>query len=174
MAIEKRLEIPEGVSIQLEGARVIVNGPKGTLERDLCYPGIDVRQEDNEFIVSTDSKRRKVTAMVGTITAHTRNMCTGVTEGYEYSMKVVYSHFPIQLKIAGNRLEIVNFLGEKESRFARIDDGVDVKLGNDELTITGINKETVGTTAARIELATKVRNRDPRVFQDGIYIIQKA
>jgi large subunit ribosomal protein L6 len=51
---------------------------------------------------------------------------------------------------------------------------VTVSTGNDEVTITGIDKELVGTTAARIERATHVRNRDPRVFQDGIYIIEKA
>lgn len=89
-------------------------------------------------------------------------------------MKVVYSHFPIQLKKTDTALEIVNFLGEKQPRVARISEGVTVSTGNDEVTVSGIDKELVGTTAARIERATHVRNRDPRVFQDGIYIIEKA
>jgi large subunit ribosomal protein L6 len=89
-------------------------------------------------------------------------------------MKVVYSHFPIQLKVQGDRLEINNFLGEKQPRSAKILEGVTVNLGNDEVILTGIDKERVGNTAANIEHATRIRKRDPRVFQDGIYITERA
>ncbi|HZD43216.1 MAG TPA: 50S ribosomal protein L6, partial [Methanomicrobiales archaeon] len=102
------------------------------------------------------------------------NMCIGVTEGYLYRMKVVYSHFPIQLKVMGSRLEINNFLGEKKPRYAPIREGVKVTVGNDEVTVSGINKESVGNTAAGIERATKIRYRDPRVFQDGIYLVERV
>jgi large subunit ribosomal protein L6 len=101
-------------------------------------------------------------------------MFRGVTDGYEYRMKVVYSHFPIQLKLQGNKLEIANFLGEKKARHARIEQGVTVKVGNDEVVLTGIDRELVGTTAANIEHATHIRDRDPRVFQDGIYMVQRG
>lgn len=174
MAVERRVAIPEGVSAEIDGTVFKVSGPKGNLARNLRYPNIELALDGDEFVVSTPSGRKKITAMVGTLAAHARNMCHGVTDGYEYRMKVVYSHFPIQIKLAGARLEIANFLGEKEARFARIDEGVTVKLGSDEITLNGIDKEAVGQTAARIELATKVRNRDPRVFQDGIYIVEKA
>jgi large subunit ribosomal protein L6 len=174
MAVERRVAIPEGVSAEIDGTVFKVSGPKGNLERNLRYPNIELTLEGDEFVVSTHSGRKKINAMVGTLSAHARNMCHGVTDGYVYRMKVVYSHFPIQIKLAGDRLEIANFLGEKESRFARIDEGVKVKLGSDEITVSGISKEAVGQTAARVELATKVRNRDPRVFQDGIYIVEKA
>jgi large subunit ribosomal protein L6 len=174
MAVERRVEVPEGVTAEMDGNVLRVSGPKGTLERAMRYPQVDVSCDGTEFVVSTGSERRKITAMCGTFAAHARNMFKGVNEGYEYQMKVVYSHFPIQLKLSGKKLEIDNFLGEREPRFVRIDEGVDVKLGNDEVTVTGINKESVGTTAARIELSTRVRNRDPRVFQDGIYIVGKA
>ena len=112
--------------------------------------------------------------MVGTYEAHTKNMIRGVTEGFEYRMKVVYSHFPIQLKLQGNRLEIANFLGEKKARHARIEAGVTAKVANDEVVLTGIDRELVGTSAANIEHATRIRNRDPRVFQDGIYMVQRG
>lgn len=112
--------------------------------------------------------------MVGTLASHCSNMCTGVAKGYLYSMKVVYSHFPIQIKVIGETLEIVNFLGEKHPRYARILPGTSVKVGSDEITVTGINKEFVGSTAANIERATRIRNRDPRVFQDGIYIVTRG
>ena len=112
--------------------------------------------------------------MVGTLASHIRNMCRGVSDGYEYRMKVVFSHFPIQLELQGTTLVIDNFLGEKQSRFARIEPGVAAQVGNDAVTLSGIDKEKVGNSAANIEHATRIRNRDPRVFQDGIYIVERA
>ncbi|HDR73398.1 MAG TPA: 50S ribosomal protein L6 [Methanoculleus sp.] len=174
MGVERRVEVPGGVTASFEERILRVTGPKGTLERTMRYPQVEMSCDGAEFVVSTASDRRKITAMCGTFAAHARNMFKGVVDGYEYQMKVVYSHFPIQLKMAGTRVEITNFLGEREPRYARIDDGVEVKLGNDEVIITGIDKDAVGSTAARIEAATRVRHRDPRVFQDGIYIVGKA
>ena len=174
MLTERTVDIPEGVTASMEGSNFVVSGPKGTLRRGMRYPGIVVTCDGSVFSVSTESSRKKILAMLGTYASHARNMCTGVTSGFEYRMKVVYNHFPIQLKQTTEALEIANFLGEKESRFARIPEGVDVKIAGDEVIVSGTDKEVVGTTAGRIERATKVRHRDPRVFQDGIYIIEKA
>lgn len=174
MAMEKTVTIPEGVQIQKEGTLLTVTGPKGTLQRDVRYPQISVTVDADTIVVRTEASRKQIVAMTGTLAAHIRNMCKGVTEGFEYNMKVVFAHFPIQLKLQGNTLVIDNFLGEKQSRKARIEEGVTAKVSNDEITLTGINKESVGNSAAHIEHATKIRNRDPRVFQDGIYIVGKA
>ena len=174
MGILRQIEIPPGVNARLEGSVLTVSGPKGTLVRDMRFPQIDVRIADGEVIVSTASDKRRFLAMSGTLEAHVKGMFRGVVEGYEYRMKVVYSHFPIQLKLQGNRLEISNFLGEKQPRTAKIIEGVTVKIGNDEVTLTGIDKEKVGNTAANIEHATRITKRDPRVFQDGVYITERA
>jgi len=174
MGITRRVEIPPNVDVTLEGSLLTVTGPKGTLSRDLRFPQIDVTLEDAEIVISTASGRKRFLAMSGTLEAHAKNMIRGVIEGHEYHMKVVYSHFPIQLKQQGDRIMISNFLGEKQPRVAKILEGVTVKIGNDELTLTGIDKENVGNTAANIEHATKITKRDPRVFQDGIYITERA
>ncbi|MDD3933031.1 MAG: 50S ribosomal protein L6 [Methanoculleus sp.] len=174
MGITRQVEIPPGVDVTLEGSVLTVSGPKGTLARDMRFPQIGVAVEGSEVVVSTASNKKRFLAMSGTLEAHVKCMIQGVVEGYEYRMKVVYSHFPIQLKQQGNRLEIANFLGEKQPRIAKIIEGVTIKIGNDEVTLTGIDKEKVGNTAANIEHATKITNRDPRVFQDGIYITERA
>ena len=174
MGILRQVEIPPGVNATLEGSVLTVSGPKGTLARDMRFPQIDVRIVNGEVIVSTASDKRRILAMSGTLEAHVKSMIRGVVEGYEYRMKVVYSHFPIQLKLQGNRLEIGNFLGEKQPRAAKIIEGVTVRIGNDEVTLTGIDREKVGNNAANIEHATKITKRDPRVFQDGIYITERA
>ena len=174
MAFEATVQIPEGVTISQVGTRLVVTGPKGTLERDMRFPGIVFAIEDGQVTVSTEKTRKRVVAMVGTYASHIRNMSKGVSEGFEYRMKVVFAHYPIQLKLQGTTLTIDNFLGEKQSRYARIEQGVTALVGNDAVTLTGIDKEKVGNSAANIEHATRIRKRDPRVFQDGIYIVERA
>jgi large subunit ribosomal protein L6 len=174
MPTVRKVRIPDGVKVQLDGTTLRVTGPKGQLERSVRFPQVTVSCNNREVVITTGSKRKGIIAMVGTFEAHTRNMFKGVLEGFEYRMKVVYSHFPIQLKLQGNRLEINNFLGEKKARYAQIESGVSAKVASDEVILTGINRELVGNSAANIEHATHIRDRDPRVFQDGIFIVQRG
>jgi large subunit ribosomal protein L6 len=171
--IARAVEIPEGVAVTLDGSTVTVKGPKGEVTRQLCYPMIDITKEDSQLIVNSRLDRKQHRAMVGTLAAHINNMIAGVSRGFEYKMKVVYSHFPIQLKQASNELIINNFLGERKSRSAKILPGAKVEIGKDEVTITGIDKEQVGQTMANIEQATRVHGFDIRIFQDGIYLVDK-
>jgi len=174
MTAVRKVRIPDGVKVQVDGTLLKVSGPKGQIERNIRFPQVSVTTDGNEVVIATPSNRKETVAMVGTLEAHAKNMCKGVTEGFEYRMKVVFSHFPIQLKLQGNRLEINNFLGEKKARYARIEQGVTAKVGTDEVVLTGANRELVGNSAANIEHATHIRNRDPRVFQDGIFIVQRG
>ena len=171
--IARQVEIPEGVAVSVDGNTVTVKGPKGELSRKLSYPEIEIKREDSVLVVNSRVDRKRHRAMVGTLAAHISNMVAGVTKGYEYRMKVVYSHFPIQLKAASGELIINNFLGERKSRSARVLPGTKVEIGKDEVVVTGIDKEHVGQTMANIEQATRVRGFDIRVFQDGIYLVDK-
>ena len=174
MTVQRTVSIPAGVTVTIADSVLKVKGPKGELQRDMWHPAIRITIEDGQVSFTTDSPKKRVISMVGTLASHCANMCTGVTNGYLYTLKVVYSHFPIQLKLQGEKLEINNFLGEKFPRTARILPGTAVKVGTDEVTVTGIDKELVGSTASNIEKATRIRNRDPRVFQDGIYIVARG
>ncbi|MDU9376274.1 50S ribosomal protein L6 [Methanocorpusculaceae archaeon Sp1] len=171
---EMIFHIPAGVTITKEGDLMTVKGAKGSLERIMHHPAIDIITEDGVVKITTESPRRRVYALVGTYNALLHVMAKGVTEGYEYHMKIVYNHFPIQVKVAGDRVEIANFLGEKQARYAKIVEGVKVKVQGDEVILNGIDREKIGNTAANVEQACKVRNRDPRVFQDGIYITNRG
>jgi len=174
MATERTVTIPSGVKIEVDGLAVRVSGPKGNLERSFRFPQIALAVREDRLVISTSADRKNTLAMAGTIQAHVQNMVRGVTEGFEYRMKVVYSHFPIQIRVSGDRLEINNFLGEKKPRYARIVPGVSAKVGNDEIVLSGIDREKLGITSANIERATKIKYRDPRVFQDGIYRVQRG
>ncbi|MGM0770640.1 MAG: 50S ribosomal protein L6 [Halobacteriota archaeon] len=171
--IKKIISIPEGVTVTLENNVLSASGPKGTNTRFVWYPGVNIKVDGSEVIVDSASSRKKQKAMVGTLASHINNMMNGVVNGFEYRMKVVYSHFPMQLKVEGKKLIIGNFLGEKKSRVSRILGETTVKASGDEVIVSGINKEDVGQTAANIEQKTKIKRFDPRVFQDGIYIVEK-
>lgn len=173
METKRTIGIPEGVNINIDKLNVSISGPKGQLQRELWYPGIAIKRNDSEVVVMTDMPRREQLAMLGTLESHLKNMITGVTKGYEYTMKVVYSHFPIQLKTEGQQVIIGNFLGEKRARKANIKGNTKVMIKGDQVIISGINKEDVGQTAANIHQATKIRRFDPRVFQDGVYLVER-
>ena len=172
------VEVPEGVEVTIDGSKVKIRGPKGELERDFSHAkGIRIRnfEEDGKryVLVETFFADRKRKALVNTVAAHIRNMITGVTKGWRYKMKIVFSHFPISVKIVGDTVEIHNFIGEKAPRKAKILPGVTVKVQGRDVIVEGIDLEKVAQTAANIEQATKITEFDRRVFMDGIYIYEK-
>lgn len=173
METKRTIGIPEGVNVTIDNMDVSVSGPQGQLKRELWYPGITIKKVDSEVVVGTEEKRREQLAMLGTFESHLKNMIAGVSKGYEYEMKVVYSHFPIQLKTEGKQVVISNFLGEKKARKANILGNTKVTIKGDQLVVSGINKEDVGQTAANIRTATKIKRFDPRVFQDGVYLVER-
>jgi len=171
----REIEVPEDVKVVISGNTVTVEGPKGKLTRTFNIPkNISLRVEDNKVIVETFFANRRLKALVGTIASHIRNMIKGVKEGYRYKLKIIYSHFPISVKVEGDKVIIENFLGEKAPRIAKIvGEDVKVKVEGEDIIVEGLNIEHVGQTAANIELATKIKEYDPRVFMDGIYIYER-
>jgi len=173
--VEEEVEIPQGVDVKIEGLKVTVKGPKGEITKDFSHArGVIIRKEDNKVIVETYFADRKKKALVPTIAAHIENMITGVTKGYKYKLKIVYSHFPISVKVSGDKVVIENFLGEKAPRIAKIVKGARVRVEKDDVIVEGIDIEVVGQTAANIERATRIKGYDRRVFLDGIYIYERG
>ena len=124
-------------------------------------------------MIFTDLPRKREKALVGTWEAHVKNMLKGVTQGFTYRMKLVYAHFPVKVSVKGDQVIIDNFVGEKSPRKARIVEGTKVSVKGDQIIIEGVDKEKVGQTMANIEQATRIKGYDPRVFQDGIYLISR-
>ncbi len=171
--IREEMLIPEGVSAEIEGRYLKVTGPKGSLERTFKYPFIQLRLVDGAILLKVDYPRKADKAAFFTIKSHINNMFTGVTQGYLFKMKVVYAHFPLNISIKGKEVIIDNYLGEKFPRKANIVGDVKVVLDGADITVEGINKEQVGQTAGNLEKSTRVNKRDPRVFQDGIYLVER-
>ena len=171
--ISKTIQVPDNVNANFQGKKVSVKGAKGTLTRDFSFAPIDIEAEGKNIRISAKWPRKKEAALVGTIYSHIQNMITGVTKGYSYKLKIVFSHFPISVKLQGKTVLIENFTGERRARSIKIIGAVKVKLEPDDIIVEGINLEHVSQTAANIEQATRVRNKDPRVFLDGIYVYEK-
>lgn len=175
--VYETIEIPNGVSVEVNGLQVRVKGPKGEIVKDFSHAkGVGIRVEENKVIVEAFMADRKLKALVGTIAAHIRNMITGVTKGYRYKLKVIYSHFPVTVVVDEKNkiIRIKNFLGEKADRIAKIYGNVKVKVQGTDIIVEGIDIEEVGLTAASLERATKIRDLDRRIFMDGIYIYERG
>ena len=172
--IKEQITIPENVEVKIENNILTLKGEKGELSRFFSYPKINMKTNGKNVEIQSKNVRRKEKALIGTWVAHIKNMITGVTTGFEYKMKTVFSHFPIKTLVEENEFVIQNFLGERAPRKAKILEGVTVEVKGDDITVNGIDKEKIGQTVANIERATKVKKRDIRVFQDGIYRISKG
>ncbi|MGC9115038.1 MAG: 50S ribosomal protein L6 [Fervidicoccaceae archaeon] len=173
--VTRVIEIPQGISVSVDGKKVVVKGPKGKVERDFSHAiGVNISQEENKIVVETHFANRRKKALVGTIASHIENMIEGVSKGYTYKLKIIFSHFPISVEVKGDKVFIKNFLGEKAPRVAKILPGVTVKATKEDVIVEGVDIEAVGQTAANIERATKISEFDRRVFMDGIYIYEKG
>jgi len=170
------MPLPEGVQLTIEGRKIKASGPKGTLEEDFSHLPVHFALEGGTLRVFSLWARKREVALVGTALAHVRNMIRGVTSGFTYKLKIVYAHFPMTVKVQEKekRLTIENFTGEKTPRIARIVGSVKVKVVSDEIHVRGNNLQEVSQTASNIQAATRIRDKDQRVFLDGIYVFEKS
>jgi len=172
--ISKTIQVPDGVEVSLAEMKVTVKGNKGTLTRDFSHAPISIDANGKTVRVWAEWPRKKEAALVGTIHSHIQNMINGVQKGFSFKLKIVFSHFPISVKVQGKTLLIENFTGERRPRRVKIVGDVQVKVQSEDIIVQGLNLEDVSQTAANIEQATKVKKKDPRVFLDGIYVYERS
>ncbi|MCD6509553.1 MAG: 50S ribosomal protein L6 [Thermoprotei archaeon] len=176
---KEEVEIIEGVKVTVEGSKVHVEGPKGVLEKDFGFAPVNIRLEGDKVVVETFMARKKEYAVVRTIAAHIKNMMLGVKYGFRYYLKIVYAHFPMSIKVEGNKVVIENFLGGRDKRIAKIV-GKDTKVmvKGDDVIVEGIDVIAVGQTAANISNAARLRGKEKKCphgrgggpgVLDGIY-----
>ncbi|MAG18024.1 MAG: 50S ribosomal protein L6 [Candidatus Diapherotrites archaeon] len=168
------IEIPEGIQIELNGndIKVSTNGKENT--RHFKSTEVLLKKADSKIEVWAKSERKNVLAESKTIGSHIKNLMHGLHEDFVYKLEVVYSHFPMTVKVNDGIVEINNLAGGKKPRKAKILGKTKVEVKGKEITVSGHNKENVGQTAANMEQATKIKGKDIRVYTDGIYITEKA
>ncbi|GBN31737.1 60S ribosomal protein L9 [Araneus ventricosus] len=174
------VKIPKGVDIKVRSRAVTVRGPRGLLRRSFKHVQVDMQVVGKDkLVVQKWFGIRKELATVRTVCSHIENMIKGVTMGYQYKMRSVYAHFPINVTTSkdGALVEIRNFLGEKIVRRVQMQPGVVCQNSSqqkDELILQGNDIELVSRSAALIHQSTLVKNKDIRKFLDGIYVSEKT
>lgn len=150
----RRLVIPEGVTVTVENDLVTVKGPKGELSLGI-ENGVYVTVEDNTVVVTRANDDKKIKAMHGTTNANISNMIEGVTNGFKKDLEIIGVGYRFTMK--GNTLVINAGYSHPVELEIPTDLTVDV-ASNTELTVRGISKEKVGEFAANIR---KVRKPEP-------------
>ena len=171
--VTKKASMPEGVTASLEDTLLTIEGPAGEVSRDFFSPLLNITIDDNIVELSIKSSKRKFTKILNTMIAHVNNMVKGAVDSFTYEVKICSGHFPMSIKKDESMITISNFLGEKIPRKSKILRNVNVEVKGDMITIKSPDIESAGQTAANLEHATKIKNRDRRIFQDGCYIISK-
>ena len=165
--------IPEKIQAELENHTLKIKGEKGELQRQLIIPKVIVKKEDKIIIFTSKYASKRQKRIINTFKSHIKNMFVGVIKGFAYKLKICSGHFPMVVEVKNRELIVKNFYGEKIPRKAKILGDVKVTINGDEILVEGIDKELTGQTAANIERATLITKRDKRVFQDGIWLIER-
>ena len=165
--------IPEGVTVTLNKHMLMFAGPLGKTHKSFRSIPVNIEITDGKVILNSIGQRKRDYAILHTARSIIRNICEGLVEGYTIKMKIVYAHFPITVKIEGKKILIENFQGERAPRTTHIVGNTKVVPKGEDIILTGEVWTDITQTAANIELKTKVKNKDHRVFLDGIYAFEK-
>lgn len=165
------IAVPTGVKVDIDGQKVTVQGPKGTLEHVIAEP-ITITQEDGELRVLRPNDERISKSLHGLSRTLVANMITGVTQGYSKTLEVSGTGYRVQLKGAGLELQ----LGYSHPVQVDAPEGIKFAVENPtRFSVEGIDKQKVGEVAANIR---KLRKPDPYkakgVRYQGEHIRRKA
>ncbi|CAL1132202.1 unnamed protein product [Cladocopium goreaui] len=167
----------ECCKITVKSKIVEVTGKHGSLKRDFKHLPIELFLSDGgkKVVARMYFAKSKQCSMLNTVCSHISNLFEGVTKKFEYKMRLVYAHFPINVNIinGGKTIEIRNFLGEKVVRTVHMLPGATVDKSSstkDEIVVTSADIELAGRSAALIHQSCLCKKKDIRKFLDGIYV----
>ena len=171
---QDEVDIPEGVTLTLNKHMLIFTGPLGKTHKSFRSIPVNIEIVENKVMLKAIGSKKRDYAILHTARSIIRNICEGLIVGYTIKMKVVYAHFPITVKVEGKKILIENFQGERAPRTTHIVGNTKVVPKGEDIILTGEVWTDITQTAANIELKTKVKNKDHRVFLDGIYAFEKT
>ena len=167
------IDVPEGITITMKKHMMQFQGPLGKTFKSFRKIPVKIQVNDGKVVLTSQGNRKKDYSILHTSRSLIRNICDGLKEGYTIKMKVVYAHFPITVKVQDKTILIENFQGERAPRKTTIVGNTKVNPKGEDVVLTGEVWTDITQTAANIALKTKVKNKDHRVFLDGIYIYEK-
>lgn len=167
------LGIPEKITVSYQSQIFTVKGSKGEVKKKILLPNIACKVEDGSVIFNAVRATRREKKIIFTAKAHLKNLFNGVTQGHVYKLKICSGHFPMNVSVKNNLIEVKNFFGEGVSRKIQLSPNVTIKINAPEIVVEGIDLDTTAQAAANIEQLTRRPRFDLNRFQDGIYIIEK-
>lgn len=148
------IDIPSGVEVKIEGSRVSVKGPKGSLERDLPDL-VDVNREGDVILVTRPNDQPQYRAMHGLVRSLVNNMVVGVTDGFQKELDIIGVGYRAQMK--GKDLEIQ--VGYSHPVVVDCPQGIEFEVPQPtRIVVRGTDKQQVGQVAADIR---KIRKPEP-------------
>lgn len=172
--MEEKMDIPHGVDVKLDHMKIRIH--KSGMNSVINYRGTNVELSGSQILMKTGKSTKKDLRLLNSLKAHIKNAFEGFEKKYVYKLQICAVHFPMNVAFDKTKRELVikNFLGGKVPRISKILPGVDVKVDKEVVILESHNKEAVGQSAANIEASTRITNRDRRVFQDGVWMTEKA
>lgn len=171
--MEEIIKIPDDIKIELNNG-IKISGKKGELIKKNKDKDIKLERRNNEIVIFSQKNSKRLKKKIGSLKAHIKNMIKGVREIHFYKLKICASHFPMNVSIEHNKFIVKNFIGEKIPRILKLNKDSSIKLEGSEILVESCDKDAAAQTAADIEQLCRIKNRDKRVFQDGIFIINKC
>ena len=172
--IIKEIELPENLSAAINDNTLLIKSQSVELQKDFKQRDLLIKIENKKIILQSGRNTKENKKIIGSVTAHVRNMLKGIQQKHAYILKICSGHFPMNVSVSNSKLIVKNFLGEKVPRTLNLKQGIDVKIEGDIIHVTSPDKELAGQVSADIEQLTRRPGYDTRIFQDGIYIINKA
>jgi len=169
----REIEIPKNFVVDYSNGLLKIKNGTNELSKKLKLDKVNLEIKNNKIIISSDNATRRESAIIGTNWAHINNMIKGDSEDFIYELEICNIHFPMNVKKESNKVIIKSFLGEKKDRYAKILPNVNLEINGNKIKVSSNDIELAGQTAANLEKATRLTNRDRRIFQDGIFITNK-
>ena len=171
--LSESFAIPDGITCSIEAKKITCKKGGVELSRSFAIPSIEFTLQGNMLTLKAQKGNKNDWKKLKSTVAHIQNIFEGLSKKFVYTLEACNVHFPMTLKADKGKLVINNFLGEKVPRSAVILPNVEMEIKGVKITLSSHDREAAGQTAANIEKATKIRYRDRRIFQDGIFITSK-
>ena len=150
----RKLVIPAGVTVTIDGSKVTVKGPKGELTNEFNKL-ITIKEENNEIVCTRANEAIFTKSIHGTTNSLIENMLIGVSVGYTKELEAVGVGY--RFAVSGNKITVS--AGYSHPVIVEVPTSLNVELGsNTELKISGIDKQEVSEFAANIR---KIRKPEP-------------
>ena len=168
----KPIPLPSGVKVEIQGAKVVVTGPKGKLDREI-RPEVSIKEEDGNLVLETLDESKKSMAMKGLTRSLINNMVVGVGTGFQ--KKLIVEGVGYRVAVEGSSLNLN--VGYSNPVIFKLPAGVTATMVDKAniVMLESIDKELLGLTAAKVR---EVRKPEPYkgkgIRYEGEHIVRKV